>query len=177
MCSRLQRDRPPGGAQRRRHLYAGHCADIEQDMLYAMVCLLRLGWLLLFVLLDALFAADLCARQPAAAEPTAELCACLLGTAVRWHVLTFAPRLLDERRCCQRRVTGRFIFPASRALPTACGKGSSRCAFTAMAKDGYGYAPSLFYGELLLYFPAVLRLLGMSVQRCIPYLCCWQFSC
>ena len=33
-----------------------------------------------------------------------------------------------------------------------------------MAKDGYGYAPSLFYGELLLYFPAVLRLLGMSVQ-------------
>ena len=32
------------------------------------------------------------------------------------------------------------------------------------AKDGYGYAPSLFYGELFLYFPAVLRLLGMSVQ-------------
>lgn len=33
-----------------------------------------------------------------------------------------------------------------------------------MAKSGYGYANSLFYGELFLYFPAVLRLLGVSIQ-------------
>lgn len=33
-----------------------------------------------------------------------------------------------------------------------------------LAKNGYGYAPSLFYGELFLYFPAVLRLFGVSLQ-------------
>lgn len=32
------------------------------------------------------------------------------------------------------------------------------------AKNGYGYANSLFYGELFLYIPACLRLLGVSVQ-------------
>nr|MCR4588487.1 hypothetical protein [Lachnospiraceae bacterium] len=29
---------------------------------------------------------------------------------------------------------------------------------------GYGYASSVFYGEILLYFPALLRLAGFSVQ-------------
>ena len=33
------------------------------------------------------------------------------------------------------------------------------------AKDGFGYAASLFYGELLLYLPAFLRLLGVGVQN------------
>ena len=33
------------------------------------------------------------------------------------------------------------------------------------ANNGYGYACSLFYGEILLYFPAVLYLLGMSLTR------------
>lgn len=32
------------------------------------------------------------------------------------------------------------------------------------AKNGYGYANSMFYGELFLYIPACLRLLGTSVQ-------------
>jgi len=30
--------------------------------------------------------------------------------------------------------------------------------------NGYGYANSIFYGELFLYFPAVLRLIGFSVM-------------
>lgn len=30
---------------------------------------------------------------------------------------------------------------------------------------GYGYAVSVFYGDILLYFPAALRLLGFSVQE------------
>ena len=30
--------------------------------------------------------------------------------------------------------------------------------------DGYGYAVGIFYGDAFLYFPAVLRLLGFSVQ-------------
>ncbi len=34
-----------------------------------------------------------------------------------------------------------------------------------MAKNGYGYSTSLFYGELFLYFPAILRLLGATIQQ------------
>ena len=30
--------------------------------------------------------------------------------------------------------------------------------------NGYGYAVSVFYGDLLLYFPAILRLVGFSLQ-------------
>ena len=33
-----------------------------------------------------------------------------------------------------------------------------------IAKNGYGYATSLFYGELFLYFPAILRLCGVTIQ-------------
>lgn len=33
-----------------------------------------------------------------------------------------------------------------------------------IAKSGYGYGNSMFYGELFLYFPAILRLLGVSIQ-------------
>lgn len=39
------------------------------------------------------------------------------------------------------------------------------------AKDGYGYASSLFYGEAFLYFPALLRLAGMSVQGAFRIFC------
>lgn len=33
-------------------------------------------------------------------------------------------------------------------------------------KSGYGYATSLYYGELLLYIPAFLRMLGMELRIC-----------
>ena len=31
--------------------------------------------------------------------------------------------------------------------------------------NGYGYATSILYGDILLYFPAILRLLGVTVQN------------
>lgn len=34
---------------------------------------------------------------------------------------------------------------------------------------GYGYAVGVFYGDILLYFPAVLRLLGFSVQTAYKF--------
>ena len=39
--------------------------------------------------------------------------------------------------------------------------------------NGYGYATSIFYGDLFLYFPAFLRILGVSVQN--AYFC-YQFA-
>lgn len=36
--------------------------------------------------------------------------------------------------------------------------------------NGYGYPASLFYGDLFLYVPAVLRMLGMTVQWCYKFL-------
>lgn len=33
--------------------------------------------------------------------------------------------------------------------------------------DGYGYAVSIYYGDLLLYFPAILRLAGFPVTICL----------
>lgn len=39
--------------------------------------------------------------------------------------------------------------------------------------NGYGYATSIFYGDLFLYFPAILRILGVSVQN--AYFC-YQFA-
>ncbi len=35
------------------------------------------------------------------------------------------------------------------------------------AKNGFGYGTPLFYGQLFLYFPALLRLLGFTVQQSI----------
>lgn len=36
--------------------------------------------------------------------------------------------------------------------------------------NGYGYPVSMFYGDLLLYFPAVLRIMGVAVQDCYKLL-------
>lgn len=36
--------------------------------------------------------------------------------------------------------------------------------------NGYGYPASLFYGDAFLYFPAILRILGMTVQGCYKFL-------
>lgn len=130
---------------------------VAQDMAYARACVL--GWLLLFVLADA-FLLLVVPGSPLAGRDT-ELNACvwvLLGLAL----LTCAP-LLQNNGGTQG---ADWAFHLSRIEGIAQGlrEGQFPVRIYSQAKNGYGYAPSLFYGELLLYFPAVLRLLGMSVQ-------------
>ena len=130
---------------------------IEQDMLYADACVA--GWLLLFVLLDAFLLLTVPGSPVRLAD--AELGACL-WVLCAVAVLTCAPALTDGGAANG----ADWSFHLSRIEGIAQGlrEGQFPVRVYSMAKDGYGYAPSMFYGELLLYFPAVLRLLGMSVQ-------------
>ena len=91
----------------------------------------------------------------------AELCACL-WVLCAVAVLTCAPAMTNSGAL----QGADWSFHLSRIEGIAQGlrEGQFPVRVYSIAKDGYGYAPSLFYGELLLYFPAVLRLLGMSVQ-------------
>ena len=129
---------------------------IEQDMLYAQAAVL--GWLILFVLADGFLLLTVPASPFALAD--AELCGCLWVLAAV-TALTCVPLMTDGG------IQGAdWVFHLSRIEGIAQGlrEGQFPVRVYSMAKNGYGYAPSLFYGELLLYFPAVLRLLGMSVQ-------------
>ena len=130
---------------------------IEQDMLYAGACVA--GWLLLFVLLDAFLLLTVPGSPAQLAD--AELGACL-WVLCAVAVLTCAPALTNGGAANG----ADWSFHLSRIEGIAQGlrEGQFPVRVYSMAKDGYGYAPSMFYGELLLYFPAVLRLLGMSVQ-------------
>ena len=131
--------------------------QIRQDMVYAWACVL--GWLLLAVLLDVFLLLTV-PGSPLAVKD-AELGACLwvLGAVA---VLTCAPVLANNGGT----QGSDWAFHLSRIEGIAQGlrEGQFPVRIYSMAKDGYGYAPSLFYGEILLYFPAILRLLGMSVQ-------------
>ncbi len=130
---------------------------IEQDMLYAGACVV--GWLLLFVLLD-IFLLLTVPGSPVQLADT-ELGACL-WVLCAVAVLTCAPALTNGGAANG----ADWSFHLSRIEGIAQGlrEGQFPVRVYSIAKDGYGYAPSMFYGELLLYFPAVLRLLGMSVQ-------------
>ena len=35
--------------------------------------------------------------------------------------------------------------------------------------EGYGYPISVYYGDILLYIPALLRLMGFSVTQCFKF--------
>ena len=131
---------------------------IEQDMLYAGACVA--GWLLLFVLLDAFLLLTVPGSPVQLAD--AELGACL-WVLCAVAVLTCAPALTNGGAANG----ADWSFHLSRIEGIAQGlrEGQFPVRVYSMAKDGYGYAPSMFYGELLLYFPAVLRLLGVSVQQ------------
>ncbi len=129
---------------------------IAQNMVYARACVL--GWLLAFAALDAVCLAFAAARSDTEKRQTFGCWLCVAAVTA----LACAPMLSDGG--------GMWgidnIFHLSRIEGIAQGlrEGQFPVRIYSMAKDGYGYASSLFYGELLLYFPAVLRLLGVSVQ-------------
>lgn len=130
---------------------------IRQDMLYAWTRVA--GWLLTALLIDALLLVFLPVSPLAIQDADLRGCLFLLGCAV---LLVCMPLMVSGGG-----IFGDDInFHLSRIDGIAQGlqKGQFPVRIYSQAKDGYGYAPSLFYGELLLYFPAVLRLLGVSVQ-------------
>lgn len=129
---------------------------IQQDRVYAWVRVL--GWLLAAFFLDLLL---LFLPTSPLAIRNADLRGCLflLGGAV---LLASMPVLMQGVG-----IFGDDIhFHLSRIEGIAQGlkSGQFPVRIYSQAKNGYGYAPSLFYGELCLYFPAVLRTLGVSVQ-------------
>lgn len=131
--------------------------EIRQDKLYAWACVL--GWLVLFVLLDGALL-RLVPGSPLAVRD-ADLRGCLwLLAAVT--VLTCVPLLMNSGGA--NGADWRFHLSRIEGIAQSLREGQFPVRIYTRAKNGYGYAPSLFYGELFLYFPAVLRLLGMSVQ-------------
>lgn len=127
--------------------------EIRQDRAYAWVC--AAGWLLLFVLMDVILFWLLNREEKALRGG----CLVVLAGVV---LLVCAPLFVSGGGMggddC--------LFHLSRIenIALALQQGQFPVRIYSQAKGGYGYAPSQFYGELFLYFPAILRLLGVSVQ-------------
>ena len=130
---------------------------IREDKTFAWACVL--GWLTLFLLAD-LALLRLLPGSPAAL-PDAGMRGCLWLLA-GVTVLVCVPALMNGGGA--QGADWRFHLSRIEGIAQGLREGQFPVRIYSQAKDGYGYAPSLFYGELFLYFPAVLRLLGMSVQ-------------
>lgn len=131
--------------------------EIRQDKVYAWACVA--GWVVLFALLN-LAVARLVPASPWAL-PDADLRGCLWLLA-GVTVLACVPLFMNGGGA--QGADWRFHLSRIEGIANGLREGQFPVRIYSQAKDGYGYAPSLFYGELFLYFPAVLRLLGMSVQ-------------
>lgn len=130
---------------------------IQQDMVYAWVRVL--GWLLAAIFLDLMVLLFLPTSPMAIRNADLRGCLFLLGGAV---LLASMPVLMQGGG-----IFGDDIhFHLSRIEGIAQGlkAGQFPVRIYSQAKNGYGYATSLFYGELCLYFPAILRTLGVSIQ-------------
>ena len=130
---------------------------IQQDMIYAWVRVL--GWLLAAIFLDLMVLLFLPTSPMAIRNADLRGCLFLLGGAV---LLASMPVLMQGGG-----IFGDDIhFHLSRIEGIAQGlkAGQFPVRIYSQAKNGYGYATSLFYGELCLYFPAILRTLGVSIQ-------------
>lgn len=130
---------------------------IREDKTFAWACVL--GWLTLFLLAD-LALLRLLPGSPAAL-PDAGMRGCLWLLA-GVTVLVCVPALMNGGGA--QGADWRFHLSRIEGIAQGLREGQFPVRIYSQAKDGYGYAPSLFYGEAFLYFPAVLRLLGMSVQ-------------
>ena len=131
--------------------------EIRQDMVYAWACVL--GWLVLFVLVDLALLLLVPASPKALRDADLRGCLWLLAGVT---LLTCVPLLMNSGGC--QGADWRFHLARIEGIAQGLREGQFPVRIYSQAKNGYGYAPSLFYGEAFLYFPAVLRLLGMSVQ-------------
>lgn len=131
--------------------------EIRQDMVYAWACVL--GWLVVFALVDLALVLLVPGSPKALRDADLRGCLWLLGAVT---VLTCVPLLMNSGGA--HGADWRFHLSRIEGIAQGLREGQFPVRVYSQAKDGYGYAPSLFYGELFLYFPAVLRLLGMSVQ-------------
>lgn len=131
--------------------------EIRQDMAYAWACVL--GWLVVFALVDLALVLLVPGSPGALRDADLRGCLWLLGAVT---VLACVPLLMNSGGA--QGADWRFHLSRIEGIAQGLREGQFPVRIYSQAKDGYGYAPSLFYGELFLYFPAVLRLLGMSVQ-------------
>ena len=129
---------------------------VAQDMRYAAAC--AMGWLLGFAALDGVCLAVYAARDDGARKRKWRIFFVLAAVTL----LACAPLLTDGGGL--RGDDSTFHLSRIEGIAQGLREGQFPVRIYSQAKDGYGYAPSLFYGELLLYFPAALRLLGVSVQ-------------
>ena len=130
---------------------------IRQDMVYAWTR--AAGWLLAFVLLDLLLLLLLPVSPLAIADADLRGCMFLLGGAV---LLACMPILRQGGGIYGDDIS--FHLARIEGIAQGLKAGQFPVRIYSQAKGGYGYATSLFYGELCLYFPAILRVLGVSVQ-------------
>lgn len=131
--------------------------EIRQDMGYAWACVL--GWAVLFALVDLALLLLVPASPRALRDADLRGCLWLLAGVT---LLTCVPLLMNAGGC--QGADWRFHISRIEGIAQGLREGQFPVRIYSQAKNGYGYAPSLFYGELFLYFPALLRLLGMSIQ-------------
>lgn len=129
---------------------------LAQDMGYAALCAWAL--LLVFLALDMVLL-HLVPGSPLYCGTGAAAAAVILTGAV---VLASVPLLTDGVDLM--RVDCIYHLQRIEGIAQGLRDGQFPVRLNSAAKNGYGYANSLFYGEMLLYIPAVLRLLGGSVQ-------------
>lgn len=126
-----------------------------QDMFWAWLAVA--GWILLFAALNAMLILLLPA-SPATVMPQTRRAMLVVIAAALVATLPFLGQTAV--------MSGHdWIFHLQRieCIADAMRYGQFPVRVYPTAKSGYGYGSPLFYGELFLYFPAVLRLLGVGV--------------
>lgn len=131
--------------------------EIKQDAVYAWFCVAC--WLMLFVAVDLVLFWLLARKGKNRDKALRYGCIAVLAGTV---ALVCAPLFVSGGG-----MNGDdWLYHLSRIenIAQSLQQGQFPVRIYSQAKGGYGYAPSQFYGELFLYFPAVLRLFGVSLQ-------------